>query len=391
MNRFFTVGLVACLAAGWLLSGCAEGRKKRFTVWKEEGPPFYTRPAALAIKEGFTPHKEQKRQASLTIQTVRSLADRLAERFPVSTDNPQKLVVMRFMETGNPDSADTFGRFAADQMEMRLRSLGFRVLEFHPPTPMKEKTETPSPDRDPMMSLPEGDIFGVVVGNYTVSGERVEVSAKILRVGTSEVLAKSSVFLDLTYNPFLVGMLETEFHLAPLSVAGKVYPTDPSSVVLQKNLELLAKQIDVQIKERQLGNTLIVTTFVDLDKLYRTSALGRYVSQQLMGVLHGWNYRVIDVRKSMGLLIEPGAGEFTLSRDTEVLFSQYTVDVILAGTYSRAGNRIVFNAHLLRAGGNEVVSVGRIDIEVPETDTFIQELADREVTFVSNFDASEER
>lgn len=390
MKRFFTIGLVACLAVVWLISGCSNGRKKRFTVWPKEGPPFYTKPAAVAIKEGFTPHKEKRIQASSTIKKVRSLADKLAVHFPVSVDEPQKLVVMKFMETGNPDSTDKFGRFAADQMEIGLRSVGFRVLEFIPPTPIKGESEQKSSDGDPMMSIPDDDIYGIVVGNYSVSGERLEVTVKVLRVGTSEVLSQSSVFLDLTYNPFLAGMLETEFHLTKIRVAAKVYPTDPSSIVLQKSLGLLAKQIDHQIKGRQLGDTLIVTTFVDLNKLYRTSALGRYVSQQLMGILHEWNYQVIDVRKSMGLLIESGAGEFTLSRDTEVLFSKYTVDVILAGTYSRAGNRIVFNAHLVRAGGNEVLSVGRIDFEVLEKDTFIKELAEQEITFVNNFDSSDE-
>ena len=81
---------------------------------------------------------------------------------------------------------------------------------------------------------------------------------------------------------------------------------------------------------------IIVATFVDLDDLTRTSALGRIIGELCAARLTQRGYRVINVKvRPDSLVIRPGQGEFLLSQDVNVLSKEHGAQVVLVGTYTR--------------------------------------------------------
>ena len=75
--------------------------------------------------------------------------------------------------------------------------------------------------------------------------------------------------------------------------------------------QLFSSKGEEDLKE----SVVAVSTLVNLNNLYRTSALGRYLGEQLLGELHRARVEVIDVRKTPGLMISQENGEYSLSRD----------------------------------------------------------------------------
>jgi len=94
-------------------------------------------------------------------------------------------------------------------------------------------------------------------------------------------------------------------------------------------------------------HVVAVSTFVNLNQLYRTSSLGRYLSEQLISNLHEAGVQVIEVRKTPGLMVRENFGEYALSRNMAELSYVQKADAILAGTYTFVDDRLFVNARLL--------------------------------------------
>ena len=96
-----------------------------------------------------------------------------------------------------------------------------------------------------------------------------------------------------------------------------------------------------------LADGLIVCTFVDLKKLYRTSSFGRYLAEQLMNEFQSRNYTVVELRKSSSVMIQEKKGEYGLSRDPDELGSSVDAGAMLTGTYTETDNNIIVNAKII--------------------------------------------
>lgn len=99
-----------------------------------------------------------------------------------------------------------------------------------------------------------------------------------------------------------------------------------------------------------------VSTFVNLNNLYRTSALGRYLSEQLMGELQTAGIDVVELRRTPSILISQAYGEYALSRDMDELAFVHSVQATLVGTYTVAAQQLFVNARLLRNRDNKVLA-----------------------------------
>lgn len=102
--------------------------------------------------------------------------------------------------------------------------------------------------------------------------------------------------------------------------------------------------------------SVAVTSFVNLDNLYATSSLGRYLGEQLLGELRQAGLAVVEVRKTPGLLMSRHHGEYGLSRDMDELSFVQDVQILLVGTYTVAGQEVLVNARLLRNADNRVLA-----------------------------------
>ena len=101
---------------------------------------------------------------------------------------------------------------------------------------------------------------------------------------------------------------------------------------------------------------LTVNSFVNLNSLYKTSSLGRYLGEQMIGELQAAGLGVIDVRKSNSLMIRESAGEYGLSRDMNELRRSHNSQGVVVGTYTYADGQILLNARVLRNSDGMVIS-----------------------------------
>ncbi len=122
--------------------------------------------------------------------------------------------------------------------------------------------------------------------------------------------------------------------------------------LLKQQVGLMAAELTGNLTEPDpeigmLADGLIVCTFVDLKKLYRTSSFGRYVAEQLMNEFQSRNYTVVELRKSHSVLIQEKRGEYGLSRDPDEIGGTVEAGAMLTGTYTEAGDNIIVNAKII--------------------------------------------
>jgi len=143
--------------------------------------------------------------------------------------------------------------------------------------------------------------------------------------------------------------------------AGK--PEVPAEMAME--LKLRIRQLSLQLLDNVQENgfnesVVIVTTFVNLNDLYETSALGRIMSEQLIGELQKAGTEVIDARMSTSLQISEGFGEYALSRDMSQLSYVHDAQAVVVGTYSVAAEEVIVNARLLHQANGSVLSSASI-------------------------------
>jgi TolB-like protein len=119
----------------------------------------------------------------------------------------------------------------------------------------------------------------------------------------------------------------------------------------------LTRQLLVNSEEEIADHfTVAVSSFVNLNDLYRTSALGRYLSEQLMGELQVAGVSIIELRQTPSILISKEHGEFNLSRDMNELAFIHHAHATLVGTYTAVEDQLFLNARLLRNRDSKVLS-----------------------------------
>jgi TolB-like protein len=111
--------------------------------------------------------------------------------------------------------------------------------------------------------------------------------------------------------------------------------------------DLFLSLADPDPENGDLAQGVVVTTFVDLKKLYRTSSLGRYVAEQLLTEMGRRRYDVIELRKSRAIMVREPGGEYGLSRDPAEIGQSVSAGAMLTGTYTVAGDGIIINARII--------------------------------------------
>lgn len=131
---------------------------------------------------------------------------------------------------------------------------------------------------------------------------------------------------------------------------------------LKLQVRELANQILADQGEGWAGRdiTVVVSTFVDLNRLYETSDLGRLLTEHMIGELQRKGIKTIDVRFSNSLQVKEGLGEYGLSREMDELSYVHGAQARLVGTYSATEGQVVVNARLLHQEDGRVLSSGSI-------------------------------
>lgn len=106
---------------------------------------------------------------------------------------------------------------------------------------------------------------------------------------------------------------------------------------------------------------VILTSFVDLDKLEKTSTFGRLISESMFNELHVRKFQVTDFRGQDAVVVTEN-GEFHITRDTEKLRDNVdAVEYILVGTYVKFEDEsLLINARILDSISGRVISTARV-------------------------------
>jgi TolB-like protein len=115
---------------------------------------------------------------------------------------------------------------------------------------------------------------------------------------------------------------------------------------------------------------IAVTTFVDLNYLYRTSPFGRFVSEQLMGELQRAGFNLMEIRKGNTIMTREHYGEYILSRDINELRKDININLVLVGTYVVKDKYVFVNARIVDSA-NVVHSSA---MHIIRRDTLVDEL-----------------
>ena len=148
----------------------------------------------------------------------------------------------------------------------------------------------------------------------------------------------------------------------------------PASADPGKELKLQIKKLADQLLANSRDDirdeeSITVCTFVNLNHLYTTSGLGRYLGEQMINELQLAGLDVFDVRITPAIMISQGFGEYGMSRDMAELSFVHPGSAMVVGTYSFTDSEIFINARLLRNSNGKVLSAASTVFAMNEIST----------------------
>lgn len=107
---------------------------------------------------------------------------------------------------------------------------------------------------------------------------------------------------------------------------------------------------------RHPEDTVLTSTFVDINKLETTSRMGRLLQSHIGARLVQLGYTVKEVNLRNTMKINPGDGEKMLSRDLSAISPEQPVQAILVGTYSITNRTLYITAKLISPVSRNILS-----------------------------------
>ena len=330
-------------------------------------------------------------------KTMERMAAELSSKLTGYVPGKTKVVVSTFVPVGSYEKAEAFGRLCMEQMMIRLSEKQFIVIEIR---------------KTPKILVREGNGFFalserlkyinknidtdlVLTGTYALVRGELIINTMLINAENSRVLSSATAALDVTDDEFITPLIrplvfglgnrrggvaskESIFMREPI-VEGK----DSSSKKLSLKIIKLSLDISRNVRKGGRYRSIIVSTFVDQDRLYRTNSFGRFLAERLMDELNQRGFAVIETRAARKLLVQPNIGEMALSRDAEEMMNKYEADAIVLGTYKKLGNVLSVNTRMIVLDNQEVVSVANMRIDLDDKDVFLNSLLENSIDRVS--------
>lgn len=111
---------------------------------------------------------------------------------------------------------------------------------------------------------------------------------------------------------------------------------------------------------------VVVTTFVDLNNLNKSSIFGRVLAEEVLNELHQAGFTVSEIRKGRDIFIRQELGELILSRDAREVLGKFRARAILAGTYVATEKSIIINARLIDINSPLILSSSSYTLKMNE-------------------------
>jgi len=161
------------------------------------------------------------------------------------------------------------------------------------------------------------------------------------------------------------------------------FPTSYEPIVIQHSgtpsglfntgMMFLTEQIERNAHPEVRVRPTVITSFVELNNLSETSALGRLMGEHFMHQLQirGWN--VTDMRMTRDLIINE-EGEFSLSRELKRLRGAMTAANVVTVTYTVTMDGVLVSVRVLDLASGQVVSTAQTRFL---RDKFVSSLVDK--------------
>lgn len=133
------------------------------------------------------------------------------------------------------------------------------------------------------------------------------------------------------------------------------------NVSTQNTLEATISSLSTQIMQNRKLDTnkpVLITSFVRLDRLKKTSEFGRIVGESLINELSNIGFNVIEYRGQMAISINE-QGEYFISRKPHEIKNSIPNTYVVVGTYSRQVGRIILNARVIDNITGKIISSAR--------------------------------
>lgn len=110
---------------------------------------------------------------------------------------------------------------------------------------------------------------------------------------------------------------------------------------------LLASLEEPGLEFSPLRDGVVVLSFVEQQKLDRTTSFGRYLAEQLMNELQQNRVPVVELRQSHEVRVREPGGEYGLSRDPAEIAGQIEAAATLTGTYTVTDGQVMVTARII--------------------------------------------
>jgi TolB-like protein len=160
---------------------------------------------------------------------------------------------------------------------------------------------------------------------------------------------------------------EAGIHIREMAASGEISSAKALTLKLDGLSYALARNVS--------GNpTMVVATFVDLDRLNRSNTFGRYVTESLMGNMAKLGFSVVEPRTAKRLMHQPNVGDHALTQEQGEMMNAYKADAVLLGTYKKTGNTVLVHARLVTASTQKVVSAAAMEMTFEKDDPLAKEM-----------------
>lgn len=133
------------------------------------------------------------------------------------------------------------------------------------------------------------------------------------------------------------------------------------NVTTQTSLEATINSLATQMMQNQKMHTsrsVLVTSFVRLDNLKKTTEFGRVISESLINELSNRGFNIIDFRGQMAVSVNEH-GEYFITRNVSKMNQRVVNSYVVVGTYSRQYGKVMLNARVMDNTTGQIITSAR--------------------------------
>lgn len=142
-----------------------------------------------------------------------------------------------------------------------------------------------------------------------------------------------------------------------LRIAADMSANVTTQDTLENTITSLATQM-MQNKKFLTTKAVLITSFVRLDNLKKTTEFGRIISESMINELSNRGFNVMEFRGQMAVSVNE-KGEYYITRNVNKMRSQISNTYVVVGTYSRQFGKVMLNARVLDNNNGQIISSAR--------------------------------